>query len=295
MAADPAAAELHGERLADLLAGARGRLAEAGIEDADLDARLIVEHVTGAGRLEALVSPDRPVAPAVVRRLAEALERRAAGMPVHRILGMREFYGLPLHLSAATLEPRPDTETLVDMVLPFARERAEGGGGCAVLDLGTGTGAIALAILANVGAATATATDISAEALATAADNAARLGLGGRLSALRSDWFASVSGRFHLIVSNPPYIRSEDIATLQREVREHDPLAALDGGADGLEAYRRIAGGAGEHLAEGGRIAVEIGFGQADDVTRIFAGNGFAPASAARDLAGRERALAFRR
>lgn len=164
-----------------------------------------------------------------------------------------------------------------------------------MLDLGTGTGAIALAILANVGAATATATDISAEALATAADNAARLGLGGRLSALRSDWFASVSGRFHLIVSNPPYIRSEDIATLQREVREHDPLAALDGGADGLEAYRRIAGGAGEHLAEGGRIAVEIGFGQADDVTRIFAGNGFAPASAARDLAGRERALAFRR
>ncbi|MEP9373065.1 peptide chain release factor N(5)-glutamine methyltransferase [Mesorhizobium sp. KR1-2] len=275
------------------LRAARARLAEAGIEDPALDARLIVEHFSGTTRTDAIASPDRLLGEAASNAIEAALRRREAGEPVHRILGFREFYGLKLSLSPETLEPRPDTETLVDMALPFAREAAVREGGCRILDLGTGTGAIALALLSQVPQAAAVGVDVSQDALATARRNAEQLGLGGRFVALESSWFAKISGRFHLIVSNPPYIRSQDIEALQPEVRGFDPRRALDGGADGLEAYRIIAAGAAAYLEDGGTVALEIGFDQKASVTDIFDKVGFGLIAAGQDLAGNDRVLLF--
>jgi release factor glutamine methyltransferase len=268
-------------------------LVEGGIPDAALDARLLVEHFSGTTRTQAIAEPDRPVEAEALSAIENALARRIAGEPVHRILGFRDFYGLRLSMSPETLEPRPDTETLVDAVLPFVRDIAERKGECRILDLGTGTGAIALALLDAVAAASATGADISKDALATAARNASQLGLSARFSALNSDWFAKISGRYHVIASNPPYIRSNDIEVLQAEVRDFDPLRALDGGKDGLDAYRIISKGAKAHLEAGGIVAVEIGATQRRDVTELFRGCGFIPVEAHRDLSGNDRALVF--
>lgn len=281
--------------LGALLRHVRGALERAGKPDAALEARLIVGHATGTGRSEALLDPGRAVPPARMARALAVLERRLAGEPVHRIIGERAFYGLRLKLSPATLEPRPDTEALVDLALPRLRTLCERHGGAAVLDLGTGTGAVALALVAEEPRAIATATDIAAEALATAAGNADMNGLGDRFRPVLSDWYGGVSGRFHMIVSNPPYIASSQIGTLEREVRDHDPRAALDGGDDGLDAYRAIAAGAGDHLAADGLVAVEIGYDQGETVPAIFGACGFRLVEGRRDLAGTLRALMFDR
>lgn len=281
--------------LGALLRHVRAGLEQAGMPDAGLEARLIVEHATGASRTDILLDPHRLPTLAQTALALAALERRLAGEPVHRVVGEREFYGLRLKLSAATLEPRPDTEALVDLALPRLRALCDRHGGARVLDLGTGTGAVALALIGEEPRATATATDISADALATAGGNADINALGGRFTPLQSDWFSAIAGRFHMIVSNPPYIASSQIKTLQREVRDHDPLAALDGGEDGLDAYRAIADGAGAHLAPDGSVAVEIGHDQAETVPAIFAARGFRLAESRRDLAGTMRALMFER
>ncbi len=279
--------------LAELLRLARQRLEASGIEDAALDARLLVEHFTGTSRSDAIARPDMVTEAQAVAAVEAALERRSAGEPVHRILGFREFYGLELSLSAQTLEPRPDTEILIDAILPFMRDVAAREGACRVLDLGTGTGAIALALLANVPDATAIGVDVSPDALATAARNAARLGLADRFTALRSDWFSQINGRFHVIASNPPYIRSDDIAGLQAEVRLFDPVRALDGGEDGLQPYRVIAAQAAAHLEQGGAVVVEIGNTQRLEVISIFENEGFRLLEARRDLGGNDRVLLF--
>nr|WP_210307513.1 peptide chain release factor N(5)-glutamine methyltransferase [Aquamicrobium lusatiense] len=272
---------------------ARQRLEASGIEDAALDARLLVEHFTGTSRSDAIAWPDMVTESQAVAAVEAALERRSAGEPVHRILGFREFYGLELSLSAQTLEPRPDTEILIDAILPFMRDVAAREGACRVLDLGTGTGAIALALLANVPDATAIGVDVSADALATAARNAAGLGLADRFTALRSDWFSQVNGRFHVIASNPPYIRSDDIAGLQAEVRLFDPVRALDGGEDGLQPYRVIAAQAAAHLEQDGAVVVEIGNTQRLEVISIFENECFRLLEARRDLGGNDRVLLF--
>ena len=282
-----------GSTLAELHAHARAALEEAGIAEASLDARLLTEQATGTTRKELVLTPTMNFAEEVRGRLAEMLARRAAGEPVHRIIGWREFYGLPLSLSPETLEPRPDTEALVDLVLPSVRAHAAVSSKCRILDLGTGTGAIGLALLAGEPLATAVLTDLSSEALATAGRNAEALGLLARVTLAESDWFANIAGRFDVIVSNPPYIRSSDIGLLQREVREFDPARALDGGADGLDAYRAIASRAAEHLEPGGVVAVEIGAGQLADVSTIFEAAGLALEAVKRDLGGHERALLF--
>jgi len=281
--------------LGPLVRHIRQALEEAGVAEAALDARLIVEEATGAARADLLTDPGRALEGAQVEAARAMLARRLAGEPVHRILGCREFYGLRLALSPATLEPRPDTEALVDAALPFARRTADRRGTCRILDLGTGTGAVALALLANEPRAKALASDISPDALATAAANADIIGVAPRFTALRADWFDGIDGRFDLIVSNPPYIARREIATLAREVREHDPLAALDGGTDGLDAYRAIAAGSPAHLEADGAVAVEIGIGQETDVEALFAAHGLRLATTARDLAGVVRALVFSR
>jgi release factor glutamine methyltransferase len=281
--------------LAELLRVARRRLSEAQIQGAALDARLLVEHFSGTTRAQAISDPDRIVGLTAVRAVEAALVRRIAGEPVHRILGFRNFYGLRLSLSEDTLEPRPDTETLVDAVLPFVRDAVARKGSCAILDLGTGTGAIALALLSAVPQARATGIDVSDGALATAALNAAALGLENRFSALKSDWFEKVSGRFDAIVSNPPYIAVSEIDTLQKEVRDFDPRRALDGGEDGLDAYRILAAQSGHYLEKDGVMAVEIGSTQRLDVATLFASAGFDPVEARLDLTGNDRVLVFQR
>lgn len=284
---------MSGQPLGELLRHARQRLAAAGIADAAFDARLIVEHYSGTTRTDAVSAPDRIVGE--VAAIDMALARRIAGEPVHRILGFRHFYGMKLGLSAETLEPRPDTETLVDAMLPFVHEFAAREGVCRILDLGTGTGAIALALLGQEPKADATGVDVSDDALATASANARELGVAERFLAKKSDWFADIVGRYHVIVSNPPYIRSSEIEDLQNEVRNFDPRRALDGGTDGLGPYRDIASGALAHLERGGLVGVEIGHDQRSDVTSIFEQAGYRLMSQHKDLGGNDRALVFGR
>lgn len=279
--------------LANLYRAARTKLTDAGIESAALDSRLLVSHVTGNSLEDIVCRPMAKVAPDAIMRLEDAISRRMAGEPTHRIIGKRAFFGLELGLSPDTLEPRPDTEALVELVLPHVREMAVRTGQCRILDLGTGTGAILLALLSQVELATGMMTDISDGALATAVSNARTLGLDGRVTAIRSDWFSNVEGPFDVIVSNPPYISSAEVAGLARDVKDHDPLRALDGGADGLDAYREIAEGAGERLARGGVVAVEIGAGQGPGVRDLFAAQGFIQDESRADLGGHERALLF--
>jgi release factor glutamine methyltransferase len=283
----------HGTRLADVHREARARLAAAGIETADLDARLLVEWVTGHDRLEAIRNPDRPIEHAVLTRLDEILIRRINGESVHRIIGKRAFYGIELGLSVDTLEPRPDTEALVELAIPFLRQRIEEQGVADLIDLGTGTGAIALALLDQFRKLRAVGVDISAGALDTARNNAHLSNVSDRFAGLHSDWFSEVSGSFDLIISNPPYIPSADIKGLQREVALHDPAKALDGGPDGLAPYRIIAGHSRQYLRQGGAVAVEIGVGQRSDIAAIFTRQNFVLSGVQKDIVGLERALLF--
>lgn len=286
-------ADILPDRLGSLLRAARQRLTEAGVTDPALDARLIVEHFSSTTRTQAIADPERKIGSDAVAAIDAALERRISGEPVHRILGYREFHGLRLSLSPETLEPRPDTETLVEAIMPFVKATAERQGECRILDLGTGTGAIALALLNAVPSATATGVDISQDALTTAMRNARELGLAARFKALQSDWFEKVSGRYHVIAANPPYIPSRDIENLQDEVRDFDPRKALDGGVDGLSPYRIIAAKAAGFLDIKGKIAVEIGHTQCDEVTEIFSEAGYRRAGVFRDLGGNDRVLIF--
>ncbi|WP_254799279.1 peptide chain release factor N(5)-glutamine methyltransferase [Falsochrobactrum tianjinense] len=272
---------------------ARARLREACIDTPDLDARLLVEWATGATRLDLISTPEMTFDVTQVAQLDAALQRRIGGEPVHRIIGIREFHGLPFRLSPETLEPRPDTEALVELVMPHIEPLIERHGYADMLDMGTGTGAIAIALLHRFEKLHGVGLDISEGALAMARINAIANGVSERFAALKSDWFTNVSGKFHLIVSNPPYIPHEEIAELAREVREHDPLAALDGGIDGLDFYRALAQGATPYLYKHGMIAVEIGAGQFDDVHALFESGGFSFVDAASDLGGHRRAMIF--
>ena len=281
------------DTLRTCLRHAESVLDQAEIEGYDVEARLLCEWVTGRSKLDFIARPDEPIHPKAVQTLDSALEKRISGMPVHRIIGFREFYGLRLNLSEATLEPRPDTETLVDQVIDIIRQKRESEASIRLLDLGTGTGAIALALLSMWPNAYALGVDVSSQALETAEKNASLNGLSARFGALQSNWFDKVSGKFDLIVSNPPYIRTETISQLDIEVRAHDPLIALDGGPDGLAPYHDIESNAVHHLVPDGIVCVEIGHDQAIDVKEIFSENRYEFIELRKDLGGRDRALAF--
>jgi release factor glutamine methyltransferase len=282
-------------RLDALLRQTAAVLRGAGIADAGREARLLVQHIADISAVEALVESDFEVGEGAGEAVRGAVQRRAAGEPLHRILGRRAFYGIELTLSPATLEPRPDTEILVDRIIPHARRIAAEEGTCRLLDLGTGTGAIALAILAEVEKVVATGVDIEPGAVATALRNAHLNGLERRFRAVESNWFSGVNEKFHIIVSNPPYISGREFETLPEDVRRFDPETALLGGADGLDAYRAIAGSAAGYLERNGIIGVEIGYSQREAVTAIFSGHGFQVREQARDLAGHDRVLIFSR
>lgn len=278
--------------LNEMMAHVRNRFAVAGIEDPMAEARILLGGLLGYSRTDFIARGQDHIPLDDEVRIHEAVGRRVKGEPPYRILGRRGFFGLELCLSKDTLEPRPDTEILVELVLGLLKDRT--GDPLRILDLGTGTGAICLALLSQLPNAQGTGSDLAQDALDTAARNAALNGLAARFTTVRSRWFEEISGLYDVIVSNPPYIRSDVIPALDREVRDHDPLLALDGGADGLDAYRAIATGAGTFLKPGGIVAVETGFDQKSAVKEIFESAGFEQVAAARDLAGNDRAQAFR-
>ncbi len=281
--------------LAALLAETRRRFAEIGISDPATDARTLIGGILGLSLTELMVRGAEQLSPQEAERVASAVARRMAREPVHRILGRRSFYGLEFELSPETLEPRPDTEILVDSLLPHLENIVARNGAARVLDLGTGSGAILVALLKSCPLATGVATDISAGALEIAARNAHINGVGAQFEALFSEWFAAVFGQFDVIVSNPPYIRSDAIAGLESDVREHDPARALDGGHDGLDAYRAISGGAAGFLEPNGIVGVEIGYDQKGEVSAIFDAAGFSLIEALGDYGGNDRVLLFKR
>jgi len=280
--------------LAEAVAEARRLFSDAGLPDAAIEARLLLGGLLKLSATEVFVGGHRVLTEEEQRLMQDAVRRRLKREPVHRILGSREFHGMDLMISRETLEPRPDTEILVDAMAPHAVRVAAEKGSARILDLGTGTGAIALALLKEVEASTAVGSDISDDALATASRNAERVGLTKRFQAVRSCWFDDISGRFDIIVSNPPYIRSDVIPALEPEVRDFDPLAALDGGPDGLSPYRDIAAKAADFLEADGLLGVEIGFDQKSAVTAICQTAGFSLQQAERDYGGHDRVLIFK-
>ena len=272
------------------------RLRSAAIDSAELDARLLIGSALGLDLTGMIAAAHRRLTSDESERLEAFARRRLAGEPVARILGIKEFWGLPLELSAATLVPRPDTETVVELALEMLRADGAVDRPLRIADLGTGSGAILLALLSELPKAQGYGTDNSVEALETAGHNAARLGLADRATFVACDYASGLSGAFDLIASNPPYIRSADIAGLARDVREHDPLAALDGGSDGLDAYRALIPQAASLLADGGALVVEAGFSQSSEIEALMTASGLTTVSPPKaDLAGIPRAVSGRK
>lgn len=282
-----------GEGAAPTIREARRRLAErlraAGVETAALDARLLTEGALGGPAVQIdLLAPLDDAAAAILGGYAE---RRLSGEPVWRILGEREFWGLPFRLSPATLEPRPDSETLIEAAIETLRERR--GEALSILDLGTGTGCLLIATLSEFPQARGLGIDLSQEACETAAANAALNGVADRAAFRQGNWTQGIAQRFDLILSNPPYIPGNEIAGLSPGVRDHDPLLALDGGADGLDPYRNFALSLPASLAPAGVIILEIGAGQEADVATLMQQQGLRYRGARSDLGGHLRALIF--
>jgi release factor glutamine methyltransferase len=279
-----------------LVAHVRRALAEqfraAGIESPELDARVLIGHVLGLDHAGLAAAGRQPLSALAATRIAGFATRRLAGEPVARIVGQKEFWSLPLAVTPAVLVPRPDTETVVELALALLDQDGERTRALHIADLGTGSGAILLALLSELPNAQGIGTDIDARALDVARVNARQLGLGGRAEFMISDYGAALEGPFDLVVSNPPYVASADIAGLAPEVRDHDPRHALDGGADGLAAYRTMAADAPRLLGPAGHLVVEIGAGQEREVSKLFAAAGLAIAGTRHDLSGVARAIA---
>lgn len=281
-------------QLGAVLQRAKVVLQASGSQSPDLDVRLLAQNAFGISALDLVVRQDMEIDAISLERFNAMIARRENAEPVHRILGEREFYGLTFKLSAATLEPRPDTEALIELALPFLQEVSRIKNAPQILDMGTGTGAIVITLLHKIANAKAVAVDISEEALNTAMLNAQAAGVDKRLKILQSDWLSNVSGQFDMIVSNPPYIPHHEIAALACDVKNYDPVIALDGGKDGLDFYRALALNAANHLYKNGMVCVEIGAGQYQDVEAIFSNQDFELIQSAQDLGGHERAMLFK-
>lgn len=264
---------------------------QAGVDEAEADARLLIGHALRIDRSRLLAESDRLLEAREVNAIQSLAARRLAREPVSRIVGVKEFWSLSLQVTDDVLVPRPDTETVVELALDLIDRDGLRHERLRLLDIGTGSGAIALALLTELPNATATLTDIDAAALAVARINAETHKLAARCTFKICDIAEGIEGPFDLIVSNPPYIAHGDIATLAPEVREHDPVLALDGGGEGLDAYRAIARHAPRLLAAGGRLVVELGIGQEAAVAGLLTEAGLTVGNARLDLAGIARAL----
>jgi release factor glutamine methyltransferase len=270
-------------------------LTAAGIDNARFEARLLLSHATGLST-EQLVARGIDEAPPVVATALRGLTaRRIVREPMSYILGEREFWGLPFRVTPAVLVPRPDSETVIEAVLALMPDRQRA---WRLLDLGLGSGCLLLTLLREYPNATGVGFEASEAALAVARENARALGVADR-AALRygdwrtPEWSQALGGPFDLVVSNPPYIDSNAIEGLMPEVARFEPHLALDGGPDGLDAYRLIAANASQLVAKGGYLAVEGGEGQAPDIEGVFGSVGLRPAGRWRDLGGIERVVGF--
>ena len=262
------------------------RLAAAGIEEAKLDARLLLEELCGTDRNDLLVHGDRPVTEQQEKSYVNQIELRSRHIPLQHIMGYQEFMGLRFKVTPDVLIPRQDTETLVEEVLKNLHD------GMRILDLCTGSGCILLSLLRYSNDCVGIGADLSKKALKVAEENAGSLGLTAEF--VQGDLFEPVTGKFEIIVSNPPYIPSNVIPTLMEEVREHDPLMALDGKEDGLYFYREITGKASEYLYPGGMLFLEIGCEQAGAVTELMKNAGYRDVTVCKDLAGLDRVVSGR-
>jgi release factor glutamine methyltransferase len=261
---------------------------DVGLESAALDARILLCVALGIDHIELIRDPDLPIGPAALR-LDEFAQRRMRHEPVSRIIGSKEVFGQTYTIDASVLDPRPDTECLVEAVLEIVKMRKSET--LRILDLGIGSGAILGALLGELPHATGIGIDRSQAACERACANLSAIGLADRTSMLVGNWLASIRGCFDIIVSNPPYIVSADIDGLDPEVRLHDPRLALDGGSDGLDAYRAILSDAASHLARDGLLAFELGDGQFAAVETLIRLSGLEPIGSKRDLAGRVRVV----
>lgn len=279
--------------LGELLKEARDTLAAAGIDTARLDARVLLGAVVEGGEAAVFGYPEREIPAVDVRRVRDLIAKRAARQPLSQVLGHKEFWSLDFEVTEDTLTPRPDTETLIEMVLDAVAANC-----CAplrVLDLGTGSGCILLTVLNNLPNATGLGVDKGAGALAVARRNAQHLGLAGRAAFQAGDWAAGIDEAFDLVVSNPPYIPRADIGGLDPEVARFEPILALDGGLDGLDAYRVIAGDALALLKPGGQLFLEVGAGQADAVADLVRAGGLIDVAIRADLGRLDRCVSARR
>lgn len=262
----------------------------AGIDSPDLDARIIAAHDIGLDLTGLVREAQRALDRIQAERMAASARRRLAGEPIARIVGRQEFWGLWFDLGPDTLVPRPDTETIVDVALAIVDAAGRRHEPLAVADLGVGSGAILTALLQELPAAVGLGTDLSPGALAVARRNLAANGVAERAVLARATFADALApSRFDLVVANPPYIASDEIAGLMREVAAHDPLLALDGGPDGLQAYRALVAPAHAALKPGGCLLLEIGHDQGDSVPRIVRAAGFERISVTRDLGGNDR------
>lgn len=280
-----------GATLQEAVTAAAAQLEADGAETPMLDARLLLFASAGLSTEDYIRDPKRPLSNDEADVFTRVVARRSLGEPVSRILGRREFYGREFALGAGTLDPRPDTETVIEAVL----KSFEPADGLRILDLGVGSGAILLTLLAELPGSVGVGADRSVEALRVARVNAQALGLAERAAFICGDWHAPLAGgSFDIVVANPPYIASDEIAGLTPDVRDHDPLLALDGGADGLDAYRAILADLPRILTPGGAVFCEIGETQSGPVAALMSDAGLALDEAAwlrRDLAGRPRCV----
>jgi release factor glutamine methyltransferase len=291
---DPSLSRSAGGGLAvgSLIDEAAAALAAAGFDESRRRARRIVGAALGLSAGEVFAHPERPLDRDEAARIEALLARVLAHEPISRIFGMREFWGLEFRLSADTLDPRPETETVVELVLARLPDRTQ----CyRLLDLGTGSGCVLLALMSECRAAIGIGVDIAPGAALAARDNAAALGLGERARFVVGNWGTALRGPFDIIVANPPYVPTAAIPGLPPEVREHDPAVALDGGGDGLNAYRAIASGLERLLVPGGLFAAEIGAGQDQAVAAILTAARLAVEGVEPDLAGIGRCIVARR
>ncbi len=254
--------------------------------------RLIASHVTGLSVAQVYARPETNLSPDQLAALKDLTAKRGNAMPMAHILGRREFWSMDLRVSADTLVPRPDSETLIELVIDLYRHRSHPS---RVLDLGTGTGCLAFALLQEFPNATALATDISLPALRVAKNNADSLALSERIDFRATSWCDGISGEFDLIVSNPPYIPSDDVDELDATVRDYEPRLALDGGDDGLDAYRAILLGIRGLLPSDGWVVFEIGLGQLEQLEPLAASEGYECVASLGDAANVTRAVAFRK
>jgi release factor glutamine methyltransferase len=268
----------------------------AGVEDPGADARRLAAAALGLSAAELLSRPERPLSVEETERLRGYAERRGKREPVSRILGTRDFYGRSFTLSPATLDPRPDSETLIEAALDLVRAAGRMTAPLRLIDIGTGSGCLLLTLLCELPQAWGVGTDISENALSTARANACRLGVADRAVWLAADALGGIAGVFDLLIANPPYIRTGEIAGLEPEVRAFDPVTALDGGADGLSFYRRIASEIPAVVPDGWAV-LEVGHDQADAVGALLLSNPDADRKqlrSYRDVTGRRRCVAVR-